>query len=451
MDERRLFPASIVDDITYCMDRAYTDLSINYAWILTLEGEVSTEACQEALDDTLNYYPKSKCILTNNYSSYKRWFQHCWEYTEVTGKDILEEFTVTDSPFTSEEAVNYYVNNHSRFSTDLASHVPLKVVLMRTSQKVFLFLIMHHALADGLGGFFFIQKFIQYYEDILYQREKEPPNEPARQVIASPEVRFRWSHLSPRYLRPYFQNFFLMRREPPLNLFPHKTAGITGQFNATVRKLPPQQFETVRSTAKKFGSTINDYLLAAMFQTIKKWSREWIKQSDRVYINVPMNLRSPEDRTLSNILSGVTISLKPDSIGDQQEMLPLIRQELTTMINQNMAQTLINLSSLLKPVPIPLRIGIMKNSNQSFVLSIVLSNMGVLSPNPAHKDKEGFHYMGSARICNIHGIPAVGSWPMLLLYTYNNQMIFNMSFLDSYFSSKTAGSFIDSFLGEIIA
>jgi NRPS condensation-like uncharacterized protein len=308
---------------------------------------------------------------------------------------------------------------------------------------------MHHAVADGLGGFFFIQKFIQYYEDILFQRVKEPPNQPTRDVIASPAVSFRWNHFSPRYLRPYFQNYFLMRRDPPLNLFPHKISGVFGKYNATIRELPPQQFGAVRSTAKKFGATINDYLLAAMFKTIREWSQEWITQSDRIYINVPMSLRSPEDRTLSNILSGVTISLKPDSICDQKEMLSLIRRELTAMIDKNMAQTLINLSSLVKPVPIPLRIRMLKNTSQVLALSIVLSNMGILSPNPTHKDDEGFHFMGSARIRNIHGIPAVGTWPMLLLFTYNNQMIFNMSFLSSYFSPETAGRFIDSFLREV--
>ena len=78
MDERRLFPASIVDDITYCMDRAFTTLSLNYAWIFTLEGEVDTEVFQKALDHTFDYYPKGKCTLSNSYPSYKHWFRHCW-------------------------------------------------------------------------------------------------------------------------------------------------------------------------------------------------------------------------------------------------------------------------------------------------------------------------------------------------------------------------------------
>ncbi|MBW1853872.1 MAG: hypothetical protein JRJ00_04205 [Deltaproteobacteria bacterium] len=451
MNEKRFFPASIVDDITYCTDRAYANLSLNYAWIFTLEGEVSTEVSQRALDDTLNFYPKARCILVNRYPSYKRWFRHCWQYTNTTGKDILEEVQCPSSHASSEEAVNYYINNHARFSIDLSYQVPLKVVLLRTSQRVFLFFIMHHAVADGLGCFFFIQKFIQCYEDIIYQRVQEPPNESNFDVISSPEVKFRWSNFSPRYLRPHFRHFSLMRTAPSLSLFPHETEGISGDFLATVRNLIPPQLEAIRNTTKRYKSTINDYLLASMFKTIKTWSQKWTDQSNRIYIMVPISLRSPEDHTLSNILSGVTVSLKPAQIGDKEEMLPLIREEINTMVNSNMPRTVINLSSLLKPLPIPLRIRIMKYSTPGIALSIVLSNMGVLSPNPAHRDEDGFDYMGPAQISNIHGMPPVGAWPMLFICTYNKRMIFNLSFLNSYFSSETGGRFLNSFLGEIIS
>ena len=54
----------MVDEITYCTDRAYANLSLNYAWIFTLEGEIDTDAFQKALDHTLDHYPKGKCILT---------------------------------------------------------------------------------------------------------------------------------------------------------------------------------------------------------------------------------------------------------------------------------------------------------------------------------------------------------------------------------------------------
>ena len=451
MTKKRFFPASIVDDITYCTDRAYANLSLNDAWILTLEGEVSTEVSQRALDDTLHFYPKARCILVNTYPSYKRWFRHCWQHTNTTGKDILEEVQLPPSHASSEEAVNYYINNHARFSIDLSYQVPLKVVLLRAPLRVFLFFIMHHAVADALGGFFFIQKFIQCYEDILYQRVQAPPSQANFDGISSPEVTFRWSDFIPRNLRPHFRQFSLMRREPSLSLFPHKTEGISGDFLATVRNLTPSQLEVIRNTSKRCTSTINDYLLAGMFKTIKTWSQKWTDQSNRIYITVPMSLRSPEDHTLSNTLSGVTVSLKPAQIGDKEEMLPLIRNEINTMVNSNMPGTLINLSSLLKPLPIPLRIRIMNYSTPGIALSIVISNVGVISPNPAHRDEDALALAWGIAVGNIHFIPPVGAWPMLFICTYNKRMLLNLSFLNSYFSRETGGAFLDSFLKEMVS
>ncbi len=179
MGERRLFPASIVDELTYCVEGVASGLHLIYTWIFTLEGEISTEATQKALDKALNYYPKCKCILTNNYPSYKRWFRYRWEYTEVRGKDIVEEVKLSDPDFTIEKAVDYYVNNHVPLSIDLSSHIPLKVLLIRQPKRAFLFFILHHAVADGVGSLSFIQKFITYYEDIFYQREAVE-NQPAR-------------------------------------------------------------------------------------------------------------------------------------------------------------------------------------------------------------------------------------------------------------------------------
>jgi NRPS condensation-like uncharacterized protein len=449
MDERGLFPTSIIDDITYCVDRAYPSLDLSYAWILTLEGEINTEISLKALDKTLRYYPKSRCILTDTYPSCKRWFRHCWKLTGCDGKDIFEEVRMPAPHATIEDALNYYMDNHASLSIKLSSHVPLKVLLIRQPTGAFLFFIMHHAAADGLSGFFFIQTFIGYYEDILYRRETTNGPTVNFEDISLPHVSIRWSDFSPRNLRPFFQNFLLSFRKPALNVFPGKSKGVTGTIKTIVRQIPPQRLAVIRGTSKHYGSTVNDYLLAAMFQTVKKWCREWITPSDRIYINVPISLRSPEDRTLSNILSGVFISLEAASIGTQEEMLPLIRKEITALAESNVARALIQFSSFLKPLPIRAKINLLKRTSLGYAPTIVLSNMGILSPNSSHQDEEGFHYLGEARISKIHGIPAVAAWPMMLLYTYNSRMIFNMAFLDSFFSPETAGRFIDSYLEEL--
>jgi NRPS condensation-like uncharacterized protein len=450
MDESKLFPVSIVDDITHCIDKAYPGLVLNYAWMLTLEGEVSTEILLKSLDKTMDFYPKSRCIITDEYPSYKRWFRYCWKLTECTARDIFRETVLpADTPFTFEDALTYYVEHHASLAIDLSSHIPLKVLLFRKPGRAYLFFIMHHAAADGLSGFFFIQQLIRYYEDILYGRKEVNAPAVKYEDMSLPDVRFRWRYFSPRRLRPFFENFFLTLKEPALNTYPGKTRAIIGKFNATVRQLPPDRMGEIKRASKQYGATVNDYLLAAMFQTVKKWCREWIKPSDRIYINVPMSLRSPEDRTLSNILSGVTASLQPGSITVKEEMLPLIRKEIAALTASNIAETLIYFSALIKPLPIVVRRIFLKRNAPSYAPTIVLSNMGILSPNPSHKDEEGFHFLGDARIRDLYGMPAVGAWPMLLLYTYNDRMIFNMSFLESYFPPETAARFMDSFLGEL--
>jgi NRPS condensation-like uncharacterized protein len=449
MNEGRLFPVSIVDDITHCIDQAYPGLVLNYVWILNLEGELSTELLLKALDKTMDYYPKSRCVITDEYPSYKRWFRHCWKLTERRAQDIFRETVLPDDNFSFQDALGYYVDNHAALAIDLSSHIPLKVLLFRQPGRVYLLFIMHHAAADGLSGFFFIQQLIRYYEDMLYGRQEAPVPAEAFKDISLPHVRFRWRYFSPRRLRPFFENFFLTLKAPALNAYPGKTRTIDGKFNSMVRQLSPERMADIRRTAKHYGATVNDYLLAAMFQTLKKWCREWIASSDRIYINVPMSLRSPEDRSLSNILSGVTMSLQPGSITAREEMLPLIRKEIASLTASNIAETLIYFSALIKPLPIFLRRSFLKRNASSYAPTIVLSNMGILSPNPSHRDEEGFHRMGGARILDLYGIPAVGAWPMLLLYTYNDRMIFNLSFLESYFPPETAGRFIDSFLGEL--
>ena len=137
MTVKRQFPASIVDEITYSVESAYNSLHLVYSWIFSLEGEVNTEITWKALDRALDYYPKCRCILVNNFPSYKRWFRYRWEHTETTGKDILQEIELSDPTVSIRDVVDHHVRNHVTLSIDLSSHIPLKILLIRTPQRTF--------------------------------------------------------------------------------------------------------------------------------------------------------------------------------------------------------------------------------------------------------------------------------------------------------------------------
>ncbi len=451
MKTKRSFPASIVDELTCCTEKTWSSLHLVYAWIFALEGEVSTEATHKALDQALSCYPKCKCIMVNDYPSCKRWFRYRWELTECAGKDIVQEMQWPESQCGIEEVVRYYMDNLASLAIDLSSHIPLKVLLIRTPQRTFFCFIMHHAVADGVGSISFIQKFITCYEDIFYQRKSADHKGGGLEDISLPHIRFRWSHFSPRLLRPYLSYCSLFRKEPPVRLYAPEVPVDSAAFVADVRDLPSRQLDTIRATAREHQATVNDYLLAALFRTVKKWTREWAGPSERIFITVPINLRSAGDRTISNILSSVNVSLRPEVITDKAELLQLIRKEMDLLSTDDIARTMVNLSCLLKPLPLPLKRFLLKRSFPDFSPTLLLSNLALLSPNPSHTDEEGFHYMGPARIRNIHVIPNAGAWPNVLVSTYNRQMAVTISVLSSCFSSEAASEFMDSFIEAIQA
>jgi NRPS condensation-like uncharacterized protein len=311
--------------------------------------------------------------------------------------------------------------------------------------------MMHHALADGVGSISFIQKFITCYEDIWYQRKPADQGGGRFEDISLPHIRFHWGHFSPRLLRPYLRYSSLFRKEPPVRLYAGEVPIDSAVFVADVRNLPSRQLDTIRATAKQHQATVNDLLLAALFRTAKKWTRESARLSERIFITVPVNLRSPGDRTASNILSSVNVSLSPAVINDTAELLQLIRKEMDSLSTNDIARTMINLSCLIKPLPLTLKRFLLKRSFPGFSPTLLLSNLGVLSPNPSHTDEEGFHHMGSARISNIHVIPNAGAWPNVLVSTYNRRMAVTMAVMSSCFSPESSCRFMDSFLEEIQA
>ena len=449
MTKRRFFPASILDEVAYCVERIDRNPLI-FGIVLALEGEVSSRAIKEALDACLNYYPKFKCILVKNYPSFKRWFRYCWEYRDIKSKDILQEIEDSDPNHNSQEAINFYIKNHSSLAIDLAYQVPLKVLLIKQLNLVNLIFIFHHAAVDGLAGTFFVQKFVKFYEDIFYRQKKVGDYTPDFKTVSRPEITFRRKNFALRRMYAFLKYSLLHLRKPSAQL--HTEGGEVKEERvlAVFREIPPHQFKLLRTTARKYNATVNEYLLAAMFQTIKKWNQKWGESIERIYIGVPVNLRPSKDRMVGNNLSGFNISLTPDLIVEKGKILSLIRKEMASMVKNDIARTTVNLAWFLKLIPLRLKMLMYKHFPQASSPSFVITNLGIFSPNPSHKDKEGFHYMGPARIHSASGIPPIGQWPGIGTFIYNGRIGFSLGVLRSQFSLEAAERFLDSLIREVM-
>jgi len=448
VSEKRFFPASIADEVAYLFEVS-THSSLTFGFIITLEGEVSSEVVREALDASLNLYPKFKCVLVNHYPSLKRWFRYSWEYRDIKSEEILEEMEDLDPNHSGKDGISYLRQYHFSHSIDITREVPLKLMLIRQPRWVNLIFFSHHAAGDGIGFFLFLQSFIKFYEEIFYHQKKEDDYSPDFKSISRPESRFRWNHFSLRNYYTYLKKSALLLREPPAQVQTEGGGGSMKRLPAAVEEITPHQLKRIRITVKKYRTTINHYLLAAMFNTIKKWNQQWGEKSERIYINVPVNLRSPGDCTVGNIISGFNISFRSELIGDKDKMLRLIREEQTFMMESDLARTSANLTWLLKPIPLKLKMLMFKHGAHTLYPSFTLSNMGMGHPNPHHKDEEGFHYMGPARICSISAIANPVMWPQMVVLTYNDRMAMSLSLSHSRFSLEAAERFLGSFIQEL--
>jgi NRPS condensation-like uncharacterized protein len=350
---------------------------------------------------------------------------------------------------TGKDAMHYFRQYHPLHSFDITRQTPLKVLLIRNTGSSHLIFYVHHAATDGLGLIFFIQTLIQSYEDIFYQRKKGSTDTVDYSVISKPDIVFRLKHLSPKHLFPFLKYNGLAKKEPPQPLCPREKDGGTKTFAALSRELSPQQFTQIKASAKRHGVTINTYLLAAMFQAIKKWNQQWTSTPERIYISVPLNLRAPEERTLGNMVSGFYLPCRSEIIDDKTQLLRMIREEQVSAME--LARQSVNLTSLLNLIPLSVKERMFKHRASSVGPTITISNMGTCLPNPHHTDEEGFHYMGPARISTIGIIAHPVLWPQVDVLTYNDRMLITLAAFRSHFPVETAEKFLQCFIQELLA
>jgi len=445
---KQLFPASIVDEAAYLAEIANRSSLTNWL-ILTLEGEVPSRTIQDTLDACLDLYPKLKCILVNHYPSLKRWFRYRWKCQDITSGDIFQEIKDVNVAHDPREVVSYCQKNNYLSNLDITSHSPSKVLLVRNTDSTMLIFMSHHAALDGLGGFLFLRNFIRIYEDIFYHKNKERKYIPDFEAISQPEIKFRLDRSSLSSFYNFLKHSSLMLRETPVQLHPQDGEGPEGKLLAVAQEVDPDQFKQIRKHAKEHHVSLNDYLLAAMFQTIKNWNQQWNEKPGRIYINMPVSLRSPSDPITGNFISGFNISFRPELIGEKGELLKLINKKRFSLMKSNVATGALNMLVPFKLLPLKLKEYLSTHSSPTLHPTLTFSNLGIAILNASHRDEEGFHCMGPARICRTIPINFLAPWPQVDALIYHNRIVITLSVFRSRFSPEAAEKFLNSFIREL--
>jgi NRPS condensation-like uncharacterized protein len=225
--------------------------------------------------------------------------------------------------------------------------------------------------------------------------------------------------------------------------------GSVQKLLAIARELSPEQFKALRASTKAQQVTINDYLLASMFQTVKKWNGQHHEPPGRIYLDIPVNLRSPDDHTIGNIMGGFRIFLHPAAIGTREETLQKVKEKRSLMMEYDIAHITAEVAWALRPMPLSFKNILYRRFSEIYCPTLTMSNIGICNPNPSHEDADGFQYLGAARIRSICFIGYAAPWPQLIALTYNNRMTISLSVFRSRFPLEAAEQFLDSFIAEI--
>ena len=446
--KEQFFPASIIDETAYFMEGA-GNTTVTNGWILTLEGEVDSDILMQALLATFNYYPKYKCVLTKDYPSCKRWFRYCWRYRETISTDDVFQEIVASGADMGKDGVTWFRELYDSNIIDVTRHTPLKIILVRKPGEVILLIFHNHILSDGRGLLSLIRRFIKFYEEMYYHLEKEEAR-PDFNAIALPAVRPPWKECSRRHISIFLKKYRLMFSEPAVAVHHNGGEGPVGGFMLVATVLSPDQLSLLKSIAREYKATINDYMIAAVFKTMKQWNEQRDGCSGRFYINVPVSLRSPEDNTASNTLGGIVISPDPNVLDNNSDLLHQVRSQRVFLSENDAAWIDLALTWFFKFMPLKMKELLFNHHSHALYPSLCLSNIGVCDYNSAHRDEEGFHYMGPARIIRSNVVTAAIPWPQILIHTYNNRMEVSLSVLRSHFHHETAQEFLDNYIGELL-
>ncbi len=222
---------------------------------------------------------------------------------------------------------------------DLTRQPGLRIWVRQGSEQSTVLLHFHHACADGIGTFGFIEDLLAGYAAAFPDAPPVVPRElrPDR-LLSRGEVGLAGRSLYRRIADTIAgaregARFFL---QAPVPLAATRSGSdavdrppVRPGFHTAV--LPQSVVASLRRLAATVGATLNDVLLRDLFLVLRSWNAAHGSRADRrrLRILMPQNLREREDRFLpaANMLSFAFVTRKARFCDRPEDLLDSIREE----------------------------------------------------------------------------------------------------------------------------
>lgn len=298
---------------------------------------------------------------------------------------------------------------------DLTSEPGVRIFVRTDAAGAWIWLQIHHAVADATGAAQFLEDvLIAYADDGALGNVRARVLEPALLAnraafhVSRREERLRLIKDLGRIWR-FFKQFPAPLAAAPGEPVPRTVTGAPGPA-AVAHVLLPQQVEALRSEAHRHGATVNDLLLTDLFRTLAAWNTE---SGARPHIRLAMaiNLRLAADRAMpaANVVSMCFLDRKgSEALGDPAALLAGVARETSDIKRYRLGLALIRVARLAGKLPGGLRRLMTPTGPWQCMSTAVLSNLGApFAQSALPRDERGCLKAGPLTLEGLEFLPPI--------------------------------------------
>ena len=222
---------------------------------------------------------------------------------------------------------------------DLTVEPGLRVYVRQGDERSSVLLHFHHACADGIGGFAFIEDFLAAYSSAspgaaaIELRPLDPERLPRRGNPGT-DSRSLYRGLADALIGiREGARFFLQRPQPlaaPSNA-PVADCPVRQQTGYLSQECPAELSAGLRCAASTLGVSVNDLLIRDLFLALRSWNARHGRVAGRRQLRIlmPQNLRERADRRApaTNLLGFAFVTRRASSFEQPEALLASIAEE----------------------------------------------------------------------------------------------------------------------------
>lgn len=372
-----MFPLPLSDFEYYMLvdDRPSHPMVIVLAVHLT--GEFQSTLLKEALTELTQCHPLLNCTVSE--IAGRGW---CW--TPMTPK-LSEEFLEwTDG---DEASVAEFVPQVR--AIDLTLNTGLQVVVRASPTSARLFLYIHHACCDGIGGMQILgELFARYGQKTAPPDAKRPVfNQPQLELLLERENYDAGEATVERQkksLRKTIGKISRLLLRKPVVLLPStnvaEDAAAAGDKSApaiTEAVIPIASHRRLREVAATYDVSVNDLFVGQLLRHIRRWNSQTTNVNRRNWIrlSVPVSMRTSihADMPVANVVSYAFVTRRMQDCDDMRALLKSIHRQTADVVFNREGIVCLKIFKVLRKFPRGMKMFL---GLKSCLSTAVLANVG---------------------------------------------------------------------------